>query len=78
MKPSQILIDKLKPVFGLNTDLVVECFVSTMNRPATTKAASQALIDVMFSSFVSGIISAMSPNSKFSKEFKTDGGQDAH
>ncbi len=68
MKPSKESVEKLRPAFHQNTELIVECFEDFVNATCPD-LGSQPLTDMLFVTFCDGIIEVMSPSSKLNRNW---------
>ena len=75
MRPTQDVIDKFKKADDLvarNIDNIADDFTQSYSGAeewVKDSAKQQHLTDLMFSTFVLGLITAISPSSKFNREY---------
>jgi hypothetical protein len=73
LRPSQETIEefrKLNDIIGCNIDQIVKDFTRTSaEQKISLGPRHQHIVDVMFTSFVLGMINTMSPDSSFNKDF---------
>jgi hypothetical protein len=68
MKPDEATLERFKPIFEKNLDLVVKCFEE--DTATFDKAFPQSIINIFFLSYVLGMMQPMTPGSTFNTAYK--------